>query len=173
MRRVRRSSKGSLRRYFGFGRGADFLEDACKIADDVAKNPKFLKLCKTRFSEHLKAYQNSFMRLPQISTGLLKAERKKRKRKELQQQIISKRVVACNYGIVTVFQIIANNSKSLQDAKEPPWVYVRKYDSTIVRLNKMVTDLQTKTSLSEMFEEFPDILKRLSIFTEGVEVFTT
>ena len=34
----------ALRRYFGFGKGADFLDDACNANDAVVKNPKFLKL---------------------------------------------------------------------------------------------------------------------------------
>ena len=47
----------ALRRFFAFGKGADFLEDACSQTEAHTKNPKFLKLCKTRFSEHhLKAY---------------------------------------------------------------------------------------------------------------------
>ena len=164
----------ALRRYLGFGKGADFLEDACSSETDTAKNPKFLKLCKTRFSEHhLKAYRNSFQRLPQLSSGLLNATRKKQQRRQLQKQIISKSVVACNYGIATLFQIIANNSKSLQDEKQPPWVFVKKYDGAIRKLSKMVNDLRTKTKITEIFEEFPDLVDRLTIFTEGVETFRT
>ena len=36
----------------------------------------------------------------------------------------------------------------------------------------MVNDLRTKTTLSEMFQEFPDLLNFLSIFTHGVEIST-
>ena len=70
----------ALRRFFASGKGGDALEDACK---DI-KNPKFVKLCKTRLSEHhLKAFMNFFQRLPQLSAGLLKAEKKKAKRKAM------------------------------------------------------------------------------------------
>ena len=67
----------ALRRYFGSGRAGDALQDSCEVGNTFMKNPKFLKLCKTRFSEHhLKAYMNSFKRLPQLSAGLLKAKKK-------------------------------------------------------------------------------------------------
>ena len=164
----------ALRRYFGFGKGADFLDDACNANDAVAKNPKFLKLSKTRFSEHhLKTYRNSFLRLPQLSEGLLIAKQKKLARKHLQQQIVSKKIVACNYGITSIFQIIANNSKSLQDDKQPPWVYVKKHDAAVLKLDRMVKDLRTKTNLKDIFVEFPELHERLSIFTRGAEVFET
>ena len=64
----------TLRRYIGFGQGADFLEDACSSVEAIVKNPKFLKLCKTRFSEHhLKAYRNTLVRLPPLSSRLRRA----------------------------------------------------------------------------------------------------
>ena len=72
-----------------------------------------------------------------------------------------------------MFQIIANNSKSLQDAKQPPWVFVKKYDCAVRKLNKMVNDLRTRTTPRKMFQEFPDLHYRLSIFTQGVEIFKT
>ena len=67
--------------------------------------------------------------------------------------------------------MIANKSKSLHDAKQPSWVFVKKYDCAVRELNKMVNDLRTKTTLSEMFQEFPDF-NFLSIFTHGVEIST-
>ena len=162
----------ALRRFFASGKAGGALEDACNDENNFVKNPKFLKLCKTRFSEHhLKAYLNSFQRLPQLSAGLLKAKRKKKQRKLLQQQIVSKRVVACNYGIADLFQLIANNFKSLQDESQPPWVYVKKYDATMRTLDKMKMDLQKKTNLLEKFCDFPRILKKQTIFTKGFEVY--
>ena len=72
----------ALSRFFNFGKGADFLEDACSQTDAHTKNPKFLKLCKTRLSEHhLKAYWNLFQMVDELSEGLLKATRKKTARR--------------------------------------------------------------------------------------------
>ena len=101
------------------------------------------------------------------------AKQKKLVRKHLQQQIVSKEIVACNYGITSVFQIIANNSKSLQDDKQPPWVYVKKHDAAALKLDRMVKELRTKTNLNDIFVEFPELHERLSIFTRGAEVFET
>ena len=72
-----------------------------------------------------------------------------------------------------LFRFFVRLNICLQDEKQPPWVYVKKYDAAFRRLEKMTHDLQTKTKLEDMFEEFPDILKRLSIFTHGVEIFET
>ena len=79
--------------------------------------------------------------------------------------------MACNYGVVDLIQLIVNNSKSLQDESQPPWVYVINFDNVIRKLNKMIADLKKKTTFKEIFSEFPHILERESIFTKGVEAY--
>ena len=67
---------------------------------------------------------------------------------------MSKTVIVRNYGIVTTFKLIETNSKSLQDENQPCGVYVKKYDSTMQSLKKMINDLRPKSTLREIFAEF-------------------